>query len=112
MSKLNYLTTTRPDVAYSVIVVSQFLFALWTSHRDDVIRIIWYLKCAPSIELLYSNYGHEHIVSFLDADWVGSPIDRQSTTGYYVFIEENIILWKSKKRAVILRSSIEYEYRA
>ena len=62
VSKLNYLTTTRPDVAYSVIVVSQFLSALWTSHRDDVIRIIWYLKCAPSIELLYSNYGHECIV--------------------------------------------------
>ena len=90
--KLNYLTVTRPHIAYSVSVVSRFLFAPWTSHWDVVIRILWYLRFSPGRGLLYSDCGHKWIGGFSDADWVGSPVDRRSTTIYCVFVGGNFCI--------------------
>ena len=62
-----------------------------TSHRDVMVRILRYLKGAPGKRLLYSNCDHNRIDGFSDADWVGSPIDMRSTTGYYVFVGGNLV---------------------
>ena len=47
VSKLNYLTITRPDISFPVSVVSQFLQSLCDSHWDAVIRILRYIKSTP-----------------------------------------------------------------
>ena len=62
--------------------------------------------------MLYENRGHTQVVGYTDADWAGSPTNRRSISGYYVFIGGNLISWKSKKQDVVARSSAEAEYRA
>ncbi|CAM8940683.1 unnamed protein product [Rhodiola kirilowii] len=112
VGKLNYLTVTRPDIAYSVSIVSQFLASPTVDHWAALEQILCYLKGAPGKGILYSNHGHTRIECFTDADYGGSKIDRRSTTGYCVFFEGNLVSWKSKKQNVVSRSSAESEYRA
>ena len=50
--------------------------------------------------------------AFFDADWVGDPTDRKSTTGMLVFLGSSPISWSSKKQPTVSRSSTEAEYRA
>ncbi|KAK2970794.1 hypothetical protein RJ640_007090 [Escallonia rubra] len=112
VGKLNYLTVTRPDIAYAVSNVSQFMSEPTVKHWAALEQIMCYLKGAPGLGLLYSNHGHSYIECFSNADWAGSKLDRKSTTCYCVFVGGNLVSWKSKKQSVVSRSSAESEYRA
>ena len=86
VGKLNHNTITCPDIAHSVIVVSQYMFAQTVNHWATVERILCYLKRAPGIGILYSNHRHNKIECFFDIDWVVSKEDGRSTSGYCVFV--------------------------
>ncbi|GJS18239.1 uncharacterized mitochondrial protein-like protein [Tanacetum coccineum] len=111
VGKLNYLTITRPDIAFLVSVLSQFQTAPRTSHWDAVTQILRYLKGTPGLGILYANHGHHIAEGFTDADYAGCPNTLRSTKGYYVFVGGNLVSWKSKKQNVVSRSSSEAEYR-
>nr|GFA69402.1 ribonuclease H-like domain-containing protein [Tanacetum cinerariifolium] len=51
------------------------------------------------------------LVAYTDADWVGFPTTRRSTSGYCVFLGYNILLWSAKRQHTLSRSSAEAEYR-
>ena len=93
-------------------VVSQLLQSPCDSHWDVAVCILRYVKGTPGRGVLYENRDHTQIVGYNDANWVGSPIDRCSTSGYCVFIGGNLISWKSEKQYVVERPSAESEYRA
>ncbi|CAH9083346.1 unnamed protein product [Cuscuta epithymum] len=119
LSSLSYFFTfsptfavTRPDIAYSVSVVSQYMSSPTINHWAAVEHILCYLKGAPGRGIVYQNHDHMRIECFVDADWVGSKDDRRSTSGYCVFVGGNLVSWKSKKQNVVSRSSAESEYRA
>ncbi|RDX88326.1 putative mitochondrial protein, partial [Mucuna pruriens] len=104
VGKLIYLTITRPDISFAMGVVSQFMHAPCVDHWEAILRILIYSKKTLGQGLLYEDKGDTHIS--------GSPIDRQSTTGFCISIGENVVSWKSKKQNTVARSSTEVEYGA
>src|SRR5262249_43301602 len=90
VGKLNCLAVTRPDIAFSVSVVSQFLSSPHVPHWKAVKQILRYIKGTPSHSILYGDHGHLHVEGYFDADWAGSPGDRKSTTGYCIFVGGNL----------------------
>ncbi|CAL9017404.1 unnamed protein product [Prunus brigantina] len=86
VGKLIYLSHTRPDIAYAVSVVSQFMHSPSEDHKGAVIRILRYLKVTPGKGLMFCKYGHTDVEGYTDADWAGSVTDRRSTSGYFTFV--------------------------
>ena len=68
VGKLNYLKVTRPDIAYSVSVLSQYMSSPTVSHWVAVEHILCYLKEAPGRGMLYKKHGHTKIECFFYAD--------------------------------------------
>ena len=111
VGRLIYLSHTRPDISYAVSVVIQFMHAPSEEHMEAVYRILRYLKSAPGKGLLFSKNGISNIEGYTDSDWVGDQTTRRSTSGYFTFVEGNLVTWKSKKQKVVARSSAEAEFR-
>ncbi|GJY99222.1 ribonuclease H-like domain-containing protein, partial [Tanacetum coccineum] len=51
------------------------------------------------------------LVAYSDADWAGFPTTRRSTSGYCVFLSNNLLSWSSKRQPTLFRYSAEAEYR-
>ena len=111
MGKLIYLSHTRPDIAYVASVVSQFMHSPGEEHMEPVYRILRYLKSAPGRGRLFSKMEDKNIKGYTDSNWAGNQMDRRSTSGYFTFVEGNLVTWRSKKQKVVARSSAEAEYR-
>ena len=108
---LQYLTFTRPDISYAVQQVCLHMHNPRVEHMNALKRILRYLQGTLSFGLhLYPSSFHT-LISYSDADWGGCPDTRRSTSGYCVFLGDNLVSWSSKRQPTLSRSSAEAEYR-
>lgn len=112
VGRLIYLAHTRPDIGFSVSVVSQHMNNPTEEHMDAVTRILRYLKMKPGNGLLFKKSDSRDLEVYTDADWAGDISDRRSTSGYCSYVWGNLVTWRSKKQSVVARSSAEAEFRS
>ncbi|XP_019184373.1 PREDICTED: uncharacterized protein LOC109179323 [Ipomoea nil] len=109
---LQYLTITRPDLSFAVNQLCQFMHSPTVDHWVLLKRVLRYIKGTLTYGLRLSVSTSFAIHAFSDSDWAGCPVDRKSTTGYAVFLGDNLISWLSKKQRTVAHSSTEAEYKA
>lgn len=113
---LQYVTLTRPEIAFSVNKVCQFMAHPLETHWKAVKRILRYLKGTLEYGLELRPAAHPSspfaLSAFSDADWGSDPDDRRSTSGYCIYFGQNLISWSSKKQTLVARSTAKAEYRS
>ncbi|RVW73678.1 Retrovirus-related Pol polyprotein from transposon RE2 [Vitis vinifera] len=112
VGRLIYLAVTRPDLAYSVHVLSQFMQEPRIEHWEAALRVIRYLKGTPGQGILLRADSDLSLQGWCDSDWAACPVTRRSLSGWLVFLGQSPISWKTKKQHTVSRSSAEAEYRA
>jgi hypothetical protein len=109
---LQYLTFTCPDISYAVQQICLHMHDLREPHLAALKRILRYIRGTLDLCLLVRPSSQIELVVYSDADWVGCPDTRRSTSGYAVFLGDNLVSWSSKRQNTVSRSSAEAEYRA
>ena len=108
---LQYLTFTCPDITYAVQQVCLFMHDPRQNHLNALKCIIRYLQGTLSHGLQLFKCTTTTLTAYSDADWAGCPDTRRSTSGYCVYLGENLISWSSKRQPTVSRSSAEAEYK-
>jgi hypothetical protein len=104
---LQYLTLTRPDLAFPVNKVCQFLHSPTGVHGAAVKRIVRYLKQSTRVGLKIEKSKSLLVSGFSDVDWAGCFDDRRSTGGFAIFLGSNLVSWSARKQSTMSRSSTE-----
>jgi hypothetical protein len=79
------------------------------AHLTAMKRILRYLHGTPDFGLLLRRSSSSDLVVYTDADWVGCLDTRRSTSGYAVFLGDNLVSWSAKQQTVVSRSCAETE---
>ena len=110
IGSLLYLTASRPDIMYSVCLCARFQESPKESHLHVIKRIFRYLKGTIDIGLWCPKCDNFELICYLDADFGGCKIDRQSTRGTRHFLGHSLVSWHDKKQNAVALSSPEAEY--
>ena len=107
---LLYLTSSRPDIMFSVCLCARFQSNPKESHLSAVKRIFKYLYGTKDLGLWYPKGAYLELISYSDADFGGCKIDRKSTSGTCHLLGSSLVSWGSKKQNSVALSTAEAEY--
>ena len=88
---LVYLTISRPDIAYAVRVLSQFVSAPRSTHYAALLRVLRYFRGSLTRSLFFSASSSLELQAYSDTDWAGDSSDRRSTTGFCIFLGDSLV---------------------
>ncbi|GJR84609.1 ribonuclease H-like domain-containing protein [Tanacetum coccineum] len=108
---LQYLTFTRPDLSYAVQQLCLYMHDPREPHLNAMKCVLRYLRGTTNLGLQLLQSTTSQLIAYSDADWAGCPATRRSTSGYCVFLGDNLLTWSSKRQDMLSRSSAEAEYR-
>ena len=107
---LMYLTDTRPNICFAVNTLSQFLTDPINVHLIAAKHILRYLRGTVNYGLKYESNQKINLEGDVDSDWVGSAIDRKSTSGCCFSMGSGVISWFIKKQSCVVLSIAKAEY--
>jgi hypothetical protein len=135
------MITTRPELYYPVVKLSQFATSPATIHYDAVYGIFQYLSGTRNAGLTYTRPAHitsgpvlkhtplrsqptdrldEHVPTknlvtlygYSDADWDMDIRHRRSISGMVFFLAGAVVAWKTRVQPTVAMSTAESEFLA
>nr|GEU77377.1 ribonuclease H-like domain-containing protein [Tanacetum cinerariifolium] len=102
---LQYLTFTRPDPSYAVQQVCLYMHDPRDVHFTALKRILRYVRGTLDYGLQLHVSSTTQLSAYTDVDWAGCPVTRRSTSGFCVFLGDNLLSWSAKHQVTLSRSS-------
>ena len=110
VGSLMYLTATRPDIMYGIILISRFMESPKESHWKEGKRIMRHVSGKKDLCIMYSTSENFKLIRYIDSDNGGSTNDKKNTYQYTFHFGIGVVLWTSKKQTIVTLSSTEVEY--
>lgn len=112
LGSLMYLMLgSRPDLCYCIHFFSRYqncyTVELWMYLKN----VLKYVKGTLNLGLLYrrSDNCDSKLKCFVDSDWASDKSDRKSVSGYLFKLNENLLMWSTKKQMCVALSTTESE---
>ncbi|KAG8493191.1 hypothetical protein CXB51_010608 [Gossypium anomalum] len=103
------LTATRPDIMFTVSLLSRFMHCCNVKHLQAAKRVLRYIKGTLSFEMKFTKVKSMKLLGYADSDWTRLIDDKKSTSSYLFTIGSAIFCWSSKKQNVVAQSTGEAE---
>jgi hypothetical protein len=98
---LQYLIFTKIDIAYAVQQVCLHMHDPREPHLTAAKCILRYLQGTLDLGLLLRHASMSDLVVYTDADWAGCLDTRRSTSGYAVFLGNNVVSIQALRRSTV-----------
>ncbi|CAO2816812.1 unnamed protein product [Amaranthus hypochondriacus] len=112
VGKLDFLTHTRPDLAFTVQTLSQYMQQPSEAHFQALKHTLNYVYHTAGQGIILHAADSLSLQAFSDSDWGACVDTRRSVTGYLLLFGKSPISWKTKKQSTVSKSSAEAKYRA
>lgn len=100
------MIATRLNITYFVNLLNQLTQCPWKCHVIAILIVLRHLHEFSRKGLLFRRNNEMIIKGHIDVDCARDVNDHRSTYGYYFYVGDNLVTWKSKKQLVAACSSI------
>ena len=106
IGSLMYLANcTRPDIAFSVNLLTRYSSAPTLRHWNGVKHLLRYLRGTSDIGLFYSKVPKPELLGYTDAGYLLDPHKARSQSGYVFTCGDTVVSWRSVKQTMVATSS-------
>ncbi|XP_073033719.1 secreted RxLR effector protein 161-like [Primulina eburnea] len=111
VSVMYLMVSTRPDIAYYVSCLSQYMSNPGVYHWQAVKWLLRYLTSSVKygLKCSKSDVGVK-LVGYVDSNYANDRDNRKSTTSYVFTLCGACIIWKSQLQHIVALSTTESEY--
>ncbi|XP_048447021.1 uncharacterized mitochondrial protein AtMg00810-like [Pyrus x bretschneideri] len=108
---LQYLTFTRPDIAFAVNTVCKYMNSPTYVHFGMVKRILQFLQRTLNCGLTHASGTSMTMNVFSDSNWAADLNTRRSIAGYVVYLG-TILSLGNPRSELLFQGATEAEYQA
>ena len=92
-----YLTTTRPNISFSIGILSKFMQKPCEGYLSTAKRVLKNLKGTQDSGLKYSTVKEFNFIGYFYLDFDGDKENGVSNSGYLMSLGSTTIPWRSHK---------------
>ena len=103
---------TRPDIAFALNRLSQYLSDPAEHHGHALKKLMRYVRSTIDLGITYGVSGSMELVGYSDSDYASDRLDRKSILAYIYMLGGGPVSWMSRKQKSVATSTTEAEYMA
>ncbi|CEH17974.1 FOG: Transposon-encoded proteins with TYA, reverse transcriptase, integrase domains in various combinations [Ceraceosorus bombacis] len=110
-SLLYAMIATRPDLAYSLGVLSRYSSNPGPAHWTALLGVLQYVRDTSSVSLFYrTNKVDPTLQLWCDSDYAACTATSRSTSGHLAQLGSHALSWTSKRQSRVAKSTTEAKY--